>query len=283
MARQPLHLYRLLIGASVLLALLLSGMAQTHRAFATGDCDSSKDDYGLLVGCEDKGSGDALVGQGAVPTESIPSATPPSCLDAPDRDDCRRVEMCLPYENSDTGYAVWSGSPGISFVTSSCEPEEATQATPEVTEPLVRRAFERIELPTSQIVVQPPGGRTLVNFDTLFRTEAEPFTRTVRLLGRRVELEIWPASFAWQHGDGTSQSTTDPGRPYEEGVSMAEYVSHRYADAGVTVRPSVDTTYAARFRVDGGPWREVAGTVTRPGAGTALRVVEGRPKLVGGY
>ncbi|RYP86820.1 hypothetical protein EKO23_07535 [Nocardioides guangzhouensis] len=155
-------------------------------------------------------------------------------------------------------------------------------ATP-ITQVTVLRALRRIDLPDSRLVVQPPGGRTLVNFDTLFRTEAEPFTRTVRLLGHRVDLEITPSSFTWRHGDGTAQTTATPGRAYQRGVPMEEYVSHRYQDAHVTMRPAVDTTYAARFRVDGGAWRDVDGTVTISGAGVDLRVVEGRPTLVGAY
>lgn len=46
--------------------------------------------------------------------------------------------------------------------------------------------------------------------------------------------------------------------------------------------PSVATTYAAQFRVGGGPWRDVAGTVTIPGTPEGLRVVTARPVLVGG-
>ncbi len=152
-----------------------------------------------------------------------------------------------------------------------------------ITQSIVLRALRRVELPASRLVVQPPGGKTLVNFDTLFRTEAAPFTRTVRLLGHRVDLEITPASFAWSHGDGTRQVTSDPGRAFRRGVAMSEYVSHRYEDAYVTMRPKVDTTYSARFRVDGGPWRDVNGTVTIPGNSVALRVVEARPTLVGAY
>jgi hypothetical protein len=64
---------------------------------------------------------------------------------------------------------------------------------------------------------------------------------------------------------------------------MNQYVSHRYQDAHVTMRPKVDTTYSARFRVDGGAWRDVVGTVTIPGTSVDLRVVEGRPTLVAAY
>ena len=45
--------------------------------------------------------------------------------------------------------------------------------------------------------------------------------------------------------------------------------------------PSLDTTYAAQFRVGAGPWRDVAGTVTIPGSPEGLRVVTARPVLVG--
>lgn len=146
---------------------------------------------------------------------------------------------------------------------------------------IVARAFRRIPLPESEIVIQPPGGRTLVNFDTLFRTEAHPVTRTVRLLGHRVQLRARPSSFVWRPGDGTVFTTTQPGRAYRKRLPMSSYVSHRYTEA-TSVRPRVDTTWSARFRVDGGPWRPVAGTVTIDGAPVELRVVEARAQLVAG-
>ena len=70
--------------------------------------------------------------------------------------------------------------------------------------------------------------------------------------------------------------STSPGAAYPD-----LEITHAYAQKG-RVAPSVDTTYAAQFRVDGGPWRDVAGTVTIPGSPQALRVVAARPVLVGG-
>ena len=55
---------------------------------------------------------------------------------------------------------------------------------PTVTPGLVARAFRTIDLPASELGVQPPDGRTLVNFDTNFYTEQPGFNRTVRLLGQ---------------------------------------------------------------------------------------------------
>ena len=90
-----------------------------------------------------------------------------------------------------------------------------------------------------------------------------------------MELRIWPASYGWRFGDGATRQTTGPGAAYPD-----LEITHRYLRKG-KVSPSVDTTYAAEFRVGNGPWREVVGTVTIPGAPEGLRVVTARPVLVG--
>jgi hypothetical protein len=135
-------------------------------------------------------------------------------------------------------------------------------------------AFRRIPLPPSELIVQPPNGKTLVNFATNFYTESGPFTRAVTLLGQRVDLRIWPSRFGWEFGDGAALATTSPGSPYPD-----LDITHGYRKAG-RVGPRVDTTYAARFSVNGGPWRDVPGTVTIPGNPVDLQVVTASPVLV---
>ena len=158
---------------------------------------------------------------------------------------------------------------------SNCPKDALPGPSPAVTPGLVLAAFRRIALPASELVVQPPGGRTLVNFETNFYTDNGEFTRTVSLLGQRVELRIWPSAFGWRFGDGDTKQTAEAGSPYPD-----LEITHRYLSKG-QVSPSVDTTYAAQFRVNGGPWRDVDGTVTIPGAPQDLRVVTARPVLVG--
>ena len=46
---------------------------------------------------------------------------------------------------------------------------------------------------------------------------------------------------------------------------------------------SVDVTYTARFRVNGGAWQDIAETVTITGPATSLRVQRGDPVLSGSY
>ena len=172
-------------------------------------------------------------------------------------------------------YAYFVADSGETYAAGDNCPHDVA-APPEVTPGLVLRALRRVPLPASELVVQPPGGRTLVNFETNFYTEQGEFTRVVRLLGRRVELSIWPESFVWRYGDGSSERTSSAGSPYPD-----LEITHRYLERG-RVGVSVDTTYAAEFRVDGGSWRPVVGTVTIPGESESLRVVTARPVLVGG-
>lgn len=100
-------------------------------------------------------------------------------------------------------------------------------------------------------------------------------TRRVTLLGQRVTIEATPRQFHWDFGDGTRQTTTDPGAPYPD-----LRVTHDYLAKG-TYRPSLGTTYGGRYRVGNGPWQDIPGTVTIEGDGQALRAIEAQPKLVG--
>ena len=150
------------------------------------------------------------------------------------------------------------------------EPEGPAVVTPG----LVAAAFADTPVPPATLQVQPPNGRTLVNFDTNFFTVREPFTRTVTLLGQAVELRITPAQFTWRFGDGTDTTTTTPGAAYPD-----LQVTHDYQRTG-DYTPSVDTTYRAEWRLAGGAWRPVPGTVTIAGEPVALTAVEAQPTLV---
>jgi hypothetical protein len=144
-----------------------------------------------------------------------------------------------------------------------------------VTPGLVATAFQQIPLPASELKVQPANGRTLVNFETNFFTEAAPFDRTVTLLGQRVELHIVPSRFGWRFGDGRTVASTDAGAPYPD-----LRITHDYQRKG-RVQPAVDTTYTATYRVNGGAWAAVPGSVTVAGDPVDLEVLTATPVLVG--
>lgn len=154
-------------------------------------------------------------------------------------------------------------------------PDQATTAPPQVTPGMVLEAFRRIPVPSLRSITQ-PGDKTLVNFETIFYAEADPFTETVTLLGQSVRLEIEPSTFTWHHGDGTTTTTTTPGAPYP-----AKTVTHAYADAHTTVQHHLTVTWTARWSLNGGPLQPVPGTVTTTGPLTPLRIAEAVPALSG--
>ena len=148
-------------------------------------------------------------------------------------------------------------------------------APPQVTDAMVLEAFRRVPLPGLRSQAQ-PAAKTLVNFETIFHTDAPPLERQVTLLGQQVRLQITARSFTWSFGDGTSTTTTAPGAPYP-----ARDVVHRYTTARVTVEHHVTITWGARWSLGGGPLRPVVGTVTTTGPSTPLRVAEATPVLSG--
>ena len=156
------------------------------------------------------------------------------------------------------------------------DPEaEPTSTRPVVTPGMVLRAFRRLSWPRSALIVEPPNGRTLVNFETNFLTEnTEPTTRSVTLLGTRVTVEATPSSYVFRFEPGASVTTSSPGARYPDLL-----VTHNYRETGY-YSPSVDTIYSGRYRVNNGPWVGLPGTHTVSGESVELQAVEARPKLV---
>jgi hypothetical protein len=155
-------------------------------------------------------------------------------------------------------------------------PAEYAPVIPDITWQLVLREVQRVGLPAARLHTQPEG-ETLVNFDTIFYAEPPAFDRSLRLLGRNVEVSAEPAEYHWSFGDGEVLTTDNPGAPYP-----AKDVTHQYTDAHVTVHPSVEVVYRARFRVDGGAWQAVPETITIPGPTAGVRIREATPVLSGG-
>jgi hypothetical protein len=138
----------------------------------------------------------------------------------------------------------------------------------------VRRAVSEIPMPALRVTVQ-PGGRTLVNVPTILHTDPRPVRESITLLGHDIDVEARPTSYTWHHGDGTSRTTTRPGRPYP-----AKDVTHTYQRTADQVSIRVDTTYTVRYRVDGGAWTPLGQPLTATGAATPLEVAEAAPVLV---
>lgn len=172
-------------------------------------------------------------------------------------------------------YRLWEVTPTVVPMGIQCAADTPKDPAPKLTAAMVARAFQHVPLPGLVTHVQPKD-KTLVDFDTIFYTDAQPITRTVTLLGQQVRLQITPSRFTWSYGDGSEQTTSGPGAPYP-----SKEVTHRYPHAHTTVAAHVSVTWTAEYSVNGGGLQPVDGTVTTTGPDTGLRIAEAVPALSG--
>jgi hypothetical protein len=119
---------------------------------------------------------------------------------------------------------------------------------------------------------------TLVNLETTFYTRPHQLDRVLTILGYSVDVEVHPTHYTWHWGDGTSQTTETPGRPYP---SLDVTHTYRHAtEPDHDLALSVDVTYAGRYRVDGTAWTAIPQPITISGPPTALPVKQASAVLV---
>lgn len=140
---------------------------------------------------------------------------------------------------------------------------------------LIIREFKSLSWPASDLVVQPPGGKTLVNFETNFYTlNSQAIPKSVSVAGQAVEIRATPTAYRFNFGDGSGTTSAMPGRPHPH-----LDITHVYENVGA-VAVSLDTTYSGEYRIGDGDWVPIADTLTVAGAPQDLEVVEAIPQLV---
>lgn len=144
-----------------------------------------------------------------------------------------------------------------------------------VTPAQILEAVREIGLPSLKISIQ-PSATTLVNLDTIFYAQPQPFNKSVNLLDYAIDLTATPINFIWRHGDGTSHTTQTAGAPYPSTA-----VTYRYKKPAKSLHPSVDVTYQVRYRIDGGAWQTLAQTLRASGPASNLQVKEAAAVLAG--
>ena len=97
---------------------------------------------------------------------------------------------------------------------------------------------------------------------------------TSALLGYRLEIQPMVRSLTYVYGDGNSSGPTESlGGPHPDGD-----IRWTYTRAGA-MSTRLDTTYGARFRLQGGAWMTIPDTVTIQGTPVTLTVREAASRL----
>jgi hypothetical protein len=131
--------------------------------------------------------------------------------------------------------------------------------------------------------------RAIVNAQTVLwaTTDANRTLPTATVVGRRVRLRIAFDHANWNFGDGATDTTTDPGKPYDEtgdpcaGARCPDYYGHTYTTRGA-VTVTLTVAWHAEFSLNNGTtWTAIdAAPLTGPATTHQLDLVQERGVLV---
>ncbi|WP_218624218.1 MULTISPECIES: hypothetical protein [unclassified Nesterenkonia] len=147
----------------------------------------------------------------------------------------------------------------------------------------VQRAFATLPIAGGSVEFEPDLlGFGYRNRHTHMFADVETQTLNQTLLGIPVEIRVNPPSFQWDYGDGASRVTYEPGQPMPESwqgetvvkTNQETLTSHVYTETG-RFPVSLTTTFVGEYRVGGGPWIVIPGSVdvqASPGEADIWRV-----------
>ncbi|WP_394554558.1 hypothetical protein ACDF64_07675 [Agromyces sp. MMS24-JH15] len=151
-----------------------------------------------------------------------------------------------------------------------CEPgTPATPGTPAIT---IRDLAAFRPAPTT--APMEPDGWAVVDLPANFLSDASVHTASGTLLGRAADVRFTPTHYRWNFSDATTTESDSPGATWAT-LGQREFTatptSRTFAERGTfEVTPWV--TYRAEYRLAGGPWIPVAGTLEIPGPTRSILV-----------
>ena len=171
-------------------------------------------------------------------------------------------------------------APGDSTCFSNSVPPRSGELVEELTEAMIVEQFHRTQFALPGTMIEPPGGRTLVNLPTYFGLSwpEEGFQPseidTTTLIGHEVRIRPTLVGVTYFMGDGNSIGPTESvGGPFPGGD-----ITHEYASAA-DVAPYTSVEYGGEVSVDGGAWSEIPSTVVIDGPTSPLAVLTSENRL----
>lgn len=92
--------------------------------------------------------------------------------------------------------------------------------------------------------------------------DGSPISSSDALPGVAVDVEVEPLVYRWSFGDGTTAETTSLGQRYPAESDIRHVYEQSSLAAGGAYSVTVEVTFAARYRVNGGAW-ETLDPITR--------------------
>lgn len=191
--------------------------------------------------------------------EILAPATPPapvaiSAHNCIPRTDTRGVSLEYTFFESGVGDCVSFVSPPPARV-----PEQRRGRSPRTPAPetLAQRAYARmISIAPSPELDVAPARIGLTGLTSYFwvGNELRPITATAGVRGLTVTAEARPVRYLWDFGDGTTRTTQHGGRPWTR--QSSGNVGHLYETKG-RYDATVTVVWAARWRVNQAPWRDL--------------------------
>lgn len=133
-------------------------------------------------------------------------------------------------------------------------PQRTARPSPEA---LAQAAFDRvISLAPRPDLGIAPARIGLTGLPSYFwvASDLRPIAATAGVPGLTVTAEAQPVRYLWDFGDGSTRSTRHPGRPWTR--RRDGNVGHLYETKG-RYEAEVTVVWAARWRVNGGAWRDL--------------------------
>ena len=125
--------------------------------------------------------------------------------------------------------------------------------------------------------VQPATGYAIAELGVNLAVDTNPRTLAVTLMGAPVTIRAVATQYSWSNTDGTSWTSTTPGKTYEQGGEP--FTFPRTAEHRTTF--TLTTTWRGEYSVDGGAaWRDAPGTATTTSASTTVHVYNPHTHLV---